>query len=452
MEQNNFIEPVLLGYEASLGSTNSVELTEDKVFGFLMQTKQQIESNKAAFEAIQNPDNMLEMYNYAIDNWYKDSRDEALEVLAKKEKELIEQGKIDLDGEKEGVFSNLRNVFVWEEDEAFDGLGQTDENPDYVYEYYYEDESGDTLDGLFSKIKNKLKDVKKNVVKRRKKRVAARQERRKDRKENRAERKVKRRKVFKKVVSKINKVNPATLAARSAFRGLVALNVFGLATILSSDNPKAKSVLTKVKNHYKLMGGNVSKLLQSIERGKRKKPLMNKEAKEAWKKNKIEGLGSFTVAGLIASAGAVLAKVWGWIKDAGISIGSVAKKSVEKIKDRREENKEKRIVRRNERKEKRENEGSFFERGIDKFNNLIDSSGANKITTKPAISQKPVTMPGKINDKSDFSDASDSDSKEKTKKILGISAGVIAVGAAAYLGYKQLNKQQPKPLEGIELK
>jgi hypothetical protein len=452
MEQNNMIEPVLLGYETSLGSTDNVELTEDKVFEFLMQTKQQIENNKAAFESIQNPDDMLNMYNYAIEHWYKDSRDEALEVLAQKEKELIKQGKIDLDGETEGVFSNLRNVFAWEEDASFDGLGQTEEDPNYTYEYYYENEIDDTLDGLFSKIKSKLKNVKKNVVKRRKKRITARKERREERKENRAERKVKRRKVFKKVVSKINKVNPATLAARNAFRALVALNLFGLATILSSNNAKARSVLSKVKNHYKLMGGNVSKLLQSIERGKRKKPLMNKEAKNAWKKNKVEGLGSFTVAGLIASAGAVLAKVWSWIKDAGISVGKVAKKGVEKIKDKREENKENRIVRRNERKERREEEGSFIERGIDKFNDLTDRFSPQKITTKPVVSPRPVTQTGKTNDNYISSDTEETDSKEKTKKILGISVGVIAVGTAAYLGYRQLNKQQPNQLEGIELK
>jgi hypothetical protein len=133
-------------------------------------------------------------------------------------------------------------------------------------------------------------------------------------------------------------------------RGLIALNFLGLATILSANSDKAKQVRSKVTDMFKNMGGEVSKLDQSIENGSKRKPLFNKDTDKYTedttppKPEDMNGfLGEAATAGLLVSAGAFILKIWNWVKGHGIKIqkvGEVAKKVIDKGKDIVEKGKE----------------------------------------------------------------------------------------------------------------
>jgi len=145
---------------------------------------------------------------------------------------------------------------------------------------------------------------------------AERQARRDARKEKRQERR-KEGKGFFQGAKKI-----VLAAPRNAFRGLVALNVRGIATRLAQGLEKSPD---RIKDLWKKFGGKVDKLEQSINTGKNKKPLLGKgkgvNGFEIDYINEVEFdyLGEpVTAAALIASASAILIPVKKLLDDLGI--------------------------------------------------------------------------------------------------------------------------------------
>ena len=110
-------------------------------------------------------------------------------------------------------------------------------------------------------------------------------------------------------------------APRTAFRGLVALNVRGLATRLNKALSKDRK---KVEDLWKRLGGKMDKLQESINTGKNKKPLLG--AKKGitglydydYLNDNTEPYLGVAIETVIASASAILIPVSKMLKDLGI--------------------------------------------------------------------------------------------------------------------------------------
>lgn len=269
--------------------------TEAGLYKYIIKTRGIIASKPEIFTTQQDARQMLEMFDYLIENWDTD-RIRAIAVLAEKEMDLLSKGFISYDtsdlnisdvAETSGFFSVLAELYEDEIDEL--------------------DELNDELDGLFKKLREKRKkkkELKKSLSK----------------EEWKQHKKDKRRKI----IGKLNKFNPLTLAVRNALRGLLALNLFGIATTMMRDDPKAKEVLAKVVRMYKTMGGKEDKLMQTLNKAKGRKALFNKKVQqevEAGKFKGTEGFGSTTaIGGMLLAAGKFLLKIWNWIKGAGFKL------------------------------------------------------------------------------------------------------------------------------------
>jgi hypothetical protein len=113
----------------------------------------------------------------------------------------------------------------------------------------------------------------------------------------------------------------ALSAPRSAFRGLIALNVRGLATRLNKALSKDRK---KLEDLWKRLGGTVDKLQESINTGKNKKPLLG--AKKGitglydydYLNDNTEPYLGVAIETVIASASAILIPVSKMLKDLGI--------------------------------------------------------------------------------------------------------------------------------------
>lgn len=94
-----------------------------------------------------------------------------------------------------------------------------------------------------------------------------------------AEGKKARKGVVKERVKKVGKIlaktNPVLAAGRGAFRGMVALNMRGMASRMAE--MIAKKDDAELRKKWENMGGKYSKLVQSINRGKKKKALFGKK-------------------------------------------------------------------------------------------------------------------------------------------------------------------------------
>ena len=110
-------------------------------------------------------------------------------------------------------------------------------------------------------------------------------------------------------------------APRTAFRGLVALNVRGLATRLNKALSKDRK---KLEDLWKRLGGKMDKLQESINTGKNKKPLLG--AKKGitglydydYLNDNTEPYLGVAIETVIASASAILIPVSKMLKDLGI--------------------------------------------------------------------------------------------------------------------------------------
>ena len=108
-------------------------------------------------------------------------------------------------------------------------------------------------------------------------------------------------KAAQKVTKFVKKTNPVLATGRGALRLLLSVNFRGMATKLASN----KDGMQKAISVFEKFGGKGSNLEKSIEKGKFKKPIFDKSAKELQQKLKeteVEGLGDPTIAALIASA------------------------------------------------------------------------------------------------------------------------------------------------------
>ncbi len=185
------------------------------------------------------------------------------------------------------------------------------------FEHYVSGYLGSVGLGKLFKTKEERKD-------KREERKENRQEKKEERKEERANSEHKGLTVAKQILKVVNKVNPVTLAVRNALRALIALNFIGMASAINS-KPELRK---KVEEMYKNMGGEVKHLTNSVSDGAKRKPLFGKDSE------KYNGLGS-AAAGLIASAGPFLVKIWNWMKEFGIKAVKYAKdnKIIDKLKD-----------------------------------------------------------------------------------------------------------------------
>jgi len=444
-----------LGYTNTLGTI--VNVSENQMYNYLKQTRDQIKKHPQVVSAIQNPADMLAMYDYQLEHWYRPSRAKAMDILAKKERELIESGELKLNGESEGLFGLIDNLFGWDEDVLF-GLGVDKvEREDYNYQYYIdgfgktnrrkqrkekrEDRKENRQEKREERKENrqeKREDRKENRKEKREERKENRQEKREDRKENRQERREERKKkgvTDKKTLHLFNVANPLAMAARTAFRGLVALNLFGMATIMSANTEKTKKVRENTLNRYYNAGGKKEKLLDAISKGANRKPLMNKELKAEFEKNKNKKAG-FEMSGIgelgdpvtltaVAAASAILIPVAKEVAEAGIAIKE--KKEVADENVRRE-------------KEKTKDETPKIPDTKRNVENTDESDDSEIMTTDSS---------GDSEDSEDNDGGGGSTKNSNRKKVGFIVGGLILAGATVYGISKYRKKQNSKPLKKI---
>lgn len=133
------------------------------------------------------------------------------------------------------------------------------------------------------------------------------------------------------------KINPVTVLIRNSLRALIGLNLAGMATRLNvglmtqaeaegrgyskETWEKAVKAVNRTKKLFKNMGGNVSKLEKSIQKGAKNPPLQNDKIDAATKinipdNNDDDGdatLGWVEIAAAIASCLGILVTIWQWI-------------------------------------------------------------------------------------------------------------------------------------------
>lgn len=262
-----------------------MNLIEEKLRTNLIQTKNFINENPNAMFPI-NHKNIVQMIDYALANWDNQQlRLLAMKKLAEKEFEIKAKGHSnDKDSNiDEGYFQSIFELLLEEAvDESVSGWGD--------------------LKNWVSKEKEKISQKKQE-----RKKIA--EVRKADRKENGS-----------KLFNTINRLNPATVAARNALRVLVSLNIFGIASILNTQKAREKGVFSKAENLYFNVGGIKSTWDKSIKTGASKKPFLNKKLREKLEKGQLKGLGVDPATdSLLAVAGGFILKILKWIKDAGLN-------------------------------------------------------------------------------------------------------------------------------------
>ena len=361
----------------------------EKIKQNLLQTKSYFVDNNL-FD-----NKFVEMIDYAISHWHTANRLMALALLADKEQELIASGALvdeDREPNESGYFAELYDHLSELEDQelGFASLGDLGRASRAERQKKREQRKKDRKDK-----KNDRKDRRDD---RKDDRKDERKEKRDDRKENGNSR-----------ANKINKLNPATVAMRNAFRAIIALNMFGFATILNSSKARQKGVYDKVLKMYFNFGGKKDKIEKAIKTGAKKKPVLNNKIRKQLDSGRfsgIYGLGELgepaTIAALIASATAPIITVWKWIKDAGLD------KMIEKIPD---------IIPNKKGREDPNNPNEYL----------------------PDKNQNTTYSP----------DIPDTTDKTNTKKVMifgTIAVGIIGVGALSYYLY---NKKKKATLTGI---
>jgi hypothetical protein len=237
-----------------------------------------------------NPERFKQMCQKAIAGLEGDEESDILDILA-------EQEQAELNKPLSGLESDLYYL---------DGIGTIDFGGLGLFGRL----------GLFKKLKQKHRT--KKIARLERKGKTAKLEKFKKKIVKRDARAEKRKKIFQNVARMFNKVNPITIAARNGLRLLVAINFFGLASKLKAEPEVAK----KVKDLFRKMGGNVSKIEKSIENGSKKKPLLKKTGSVKVNES-VEGFGipgagaaaSFSLDFLLKSAGKIVEKIMTWFKN-----------------------------------------------------------------------------------------------------------------------------------------
>lgn len=147
------------------------------------------------------------------------------------------------------------------------------------------------------------------------------------------------------------KINPVTVLMRNSLRGLIALNFLGLASKLAVGQmteanalaagydkdmyDKAVKAYNRVKKFFKSLGGDVSKLEKTIEKGAKRKALFKKDnnynINTPVNESDLQGLGALgeavTIGTMLAAVGSFFAKIWGWIKNIAPKVAQALKNS-----------------------------------------------------------------------------------------------------------------------------
>jgi len=234
---------------------------QDKILQNIIDTKKYLEVTDSQYF---NKKNMVEMLDYAIENWSKNKID-ALEFLSNKEQELITKGLLidENRNDNEGYFKSLLQLVKLD-----------NQNIGAIWKKNDKDKSNGS-----------------------------------------------------EIANNINKFNPVTVIARNSLFALIRMNFFGLATILTNPKSKETGVYTKIENLIFDIGGSKDFLTESIKYGNSKKILFNKKLKDDLKAGRISkdskiSLGelgeAIAIATIIASASAFLIKIWDWIEKAGL--------------------------------------------------------------------------------------------------------------------------------------
>ncbi len=284
----------------------------------LVKTRAEAIKNPGSVSLMYHPGKLVQAIDYALKNWNDPARREAaFDVLAKQDQAIINTP----------VLKGLMGAG------AFRGLDGVDYDPTQVYPMMGIDEGSgelviENLGGLLSSLKKgaaSIKNVVKNVATKAGTaiknaavataggvKVAASAVANATKTAASA---VKNAAVF--VAQNIQKVNPVMVAARTAYRGLVALNFRGMA----SDMARAMTTTQgtqKIKDFWTgpWLGGNYGDLVSAINSGKGKARLLGQ----------VYGysLGEpVTVAASVAAASPILAKAGAMIADALKSVESV---------------------------------------------------------------------------------------------------------------------------------
>ncbi len=359
----------------------------DQIKDNLIKTKLFVIDNPTNHLPFNAPD-LVKMIDYALENWdAPEKRLSALEVLADKESHFNRTG-ITNDDDRDN------------DDGYFIGILELLENTD-------------ELDGLG---RHRTREERKKNRHDKKDKRHDRRDKRHDKHPHRGD-----------AVNKINKFNPATVAVRNSARALIAMNIFGIATMLNTKKAKDTGVCDKVEKLYYSFGGKKQKLYDAIKKGASKKPLLNHKLKKQIEQGKISGLGELgNIGAMVISAMGFLAPILKWVKDAGLDklVGSGSSHNSGKTPH-----------------------GSPSSKPPSSTSNTTTSNqntggGANPYlpnTTKTSVSNNynVNTKPPQTND------------DNKKKKIIIFSAiGVLGVGTGIYLYSQMKNKQK---LSGIEL-
>jgi hypothetical protein len=153
---------------------------------------------------------------------------------------------------------------------------------DTFYNEEYSNGIGDWLKKRKAGIKKGISKAKAKGEVRKEKRQAKRTVRKSKRTERKAERKARRaadeRTFFSKAWNGVMRVNPYTAAMRGAYRTVVAANTFNLAYRMGriKDNPAKKIYWDRLVKIWNGFGGAKSGLVNIIDNGKNRKPLLAK--------------------------------------------------------------------------------------------------------------------------------------------------------------------------------
>ncbi|MCA0428703.1 MAG: hypothetical protein LCH37_14810 [Bacteroidetes bacterium] len=270
----------------------------------LIRTKNEAIANPAKVALMYNPGNLVKSIDYALQNWNDSAkRSQALDILAKQDKAITNQAAI----------NGLAGLG------AFEGLHGLAGYVDPTLQYPLLGVSGDGslyiegLGGLFDSVKKAAQSVSKVVTNTANKAVTALKSagtatvNQVKAAATSVANTAKQAATF--VANNAMKVFPLAVVARTAYRGLVALNFRGFATDL------AKAISTpagekKLKDFWtgSYVGGNWGDLISAINAGKTKKPLLNG----------FEGLGGEPVstASSVAAATPLIVKITNVIKEA----------------------------------------------------------------------------------------------------------------------------------------
>jgi hypothetical protein len=383
----------------------------------LIKTRAQAISNPNSVALLYKPQTLVKAIDHALANWQDArAREKALDTLAKQDEVLSNKTAI------KGLYGMG----------AFAGLGGVDFDPTRVYPVFGLDGLGNLqvteLSGLFDSIKKTAQSVKTAVTNVAKKAVETVKQAPAAVKQatSTAANAVKNAAKF--VANNAVKILPIAIVARTAYRGLVALNFRGHATQMAQAMT-TEAGTKKLKDFWTspFVGGNWGDLVSAINAGKSKKALLAG----------FDGLGEpVTVAASVASSTPILVKIADVIKDALSVSGKVAKATEAVQKVTTSVNQVKTLV---------DSGKSLVQTVIPKQTTSSNQPVVyNQVQNMPGIEEQiqiPSIDPGVRPNQSQ--NVATNPSKSNTGLLLGIGAAIIAG-----IAYAMSGNSSSKPMDG----